>query len=112
MFQCPITPSRIKEVAQKFVKILLKPKNTELVAPRDTNLLQFLQSKDIPVGNACGGMGLCASCKVSVLKNEKNISRPNDQEMGLKDRNHLQKNERISCQCRVLGDIEITTNYW
>lgn len=92
--------------------IKLHPLGKTLVVPRRANLLQFLHENNIPVGSACGGHGLCASCKVHVLCGQKNISRPNDTETELAQRNHLQSNERISCQCTVLGDIEITTFYW
>lgn len=84
----------------------------DLEAPKKVNLLRYLQEAQIPVGNACGGNGLCASCKVTVLHGEKNLNVPNDIETGLALRNRLAMNERISCQCKVLGDIEITTSYW
>lgn len=93
-------------------KIRLQPGERILEAPRKANLLHFLQSQQIPVGSACGGKGLCASCKLSVVSGEKNLSKPNDRELALAERNHLNKNERISCQTKVLGDIEITTQYW
>jgi len=93
-------------------KIRLQPQNRELEAFKKANLLQFLHSKGVPVGSACGGRGLCASCKVTVISGEKNLSKPNDRETELAQRNNLQRSERISCQCKVLGDIEITTSYW
>jgi 2Fe-2S ferredoxin len=93
-------------------KIVLQPGNRVLEAPRKVNLLEFLQTSGVSVGSACGGQGICASCKVSVISGAKNLSRPNDRELGLAERNHLDANERISCQSKVLGDIEITTSYW
>jgi len=81
-------------------------------AKRRDNLLRLLQSNGVPVGSACGGHGLCASCKVRVTQGEKNLSPPNDIEVELKDRNRIPDTERIACQCEVLGDIEITTSYW
>jgi len=93
-------------------KIKLHPGGRVIEAPRRANLLKLLQSEGIPVGNACGGKGLCASCKISVVAGAKHLSRPNDTELELAERNRLQKAERISCQTKVMGDIEITTNYW
>ena len=84
----------------------------ELEAPRKSNLLRVLQSKGISIGSACGGKGICASCKVTVIDGAQNLSHPNEVEEGLAERNNLQRNERISCQTTVLGDIEITTGYW
>ena len=92
--------------------VRLQPQGVELEAPRKANLLRFLQDKDVPVGSACGGKGLCASCKVTVLEGRRNLSQPNDQEIDLAHRNSLAKTERISCQSKNLGEIEITTSYW
>lgn len=83
-----------------------------LEVARKANLLRSIQENQIPIGSACGGNGLCASCKVMVLKGDKNLSPQNDIELGLATRNQLQSNERISCQTKVLGDVEITTSYW
>jgi len=93
-------------------KIILEPGSYELNAPRKANLLKFLHGAEIPVGSACGGKGLCASCKLTILEGAKNLSHPNTRELELAERNHLQKDERIACQCKILGDIRITTNYW
>lgn len=92
--------------------ITLQPGGKQLEAPRKANLLKFLQESQIPVGSACGGKGLCASCKLQVLSGAKNLSRPNDREIELAERNHLTKIERISCQTKILGDIEISASYW
>jgi len=84
----------------------------EFEAPRHSNLLKFLQQQGISVGSACGGLGICASCKVTVLKGQRNLTAPNEVEEDLAERNNLIRNERISCQTQILGDIEITTGYW
>lgn len=47
-----------------------------------------------------------------VLDGERNLSRVNAVEAGLTERNHLQNNERIACQTKILGDIEVTASYW
>jgi ferredoxin len=93
-------------------KLLLQPGGKVLEAPRKANLLRFLQDSGIPVGSACGGKGLCASCKLQIISGEKNLSRPNDRELDLAERNRFTKRERISCQTKILGDIEISAPYW
>ncbi len=84
----------------------------EIDAPKNSNLLKLLQSNGISVGSACGGMGICASCKVTVIQGARHLSPANEVEEDLAERNNLQRNERISCQTVILGDIEITTGYW
>lgn len=93
-------------------KVRLHPQNIVLEAPRKANLLNFLHGQKIPVGSACGGKGLCASCKVTVLSGAENLSAPSDQEIEIRERNHLARGERLSCQCKILGDIALTTSYW
>jgi len=94
------------------LKLTHEGRTEVLEVARKANLLRSIQESGIPIGSACGGNGLCASCKVNVLKGEKNLSTPNDIEVGLSVRNQLQSNERIACQTKVMGDVEITTSYW
>jgi len=94
------------------LKLTHEGRTEVLEVARKANLLRSIQESGIPIGSACGGNGLCASCKVNVLKGEKNLSTPNDIEVGLSVRNQLQSNERIACQTKVMCDVEITTSYW
>ena len=65
----------------------------------------------------CPGWGFCGSCKVMITKGEANVSKP-----GLWERIRIlggpllffwrignEKSLRLSCQCRVNGDIEVET---
>lgn len=93
-------------------KVRLEPQGICLEAPKKANLLMFLQENEVPVGNACGGNGLCASCKLNILEGYENLSRPNDIEVDLAERNSLATHERISCQTKIMGDITVTASYW
>ena len=65
----------------------------------------------------CPGWGCCGSCKVLITKGEGNVSKP-----GVWERFRVlagpllffwrignEKKLRLSCQCRVNGDIEVET---
>ena len=65
----------------------------------------------------CPGWGQCGSCKVLITRGEDNVSKP-----GLWERFRMfagpllffwrignEKKLRLSCQCRVNGDIEVET---
>lgn len=65
-----------------------------------------------PVASSCGGEGVCAKCKVTVVAGSPNLSPPNDLELFLKEKENLGPQERISCQCVVLGDVQLDTKYW
>lgn len=74
--------------------------------------MEELLAGGLPVASSCHGDGVCGKCRVTVLEGEQNLTPPTDLEEGLKERFHLKKTERISCQCQVLGDIKVTTTYW
>lgn len=76
------------------------------------NLMQMLQSQQIPVASSCLGDGICGKCKVQVLSGAENLSPIADREQFLKTRLKMAANERVSCQCSVHGDICIDTSYW
>lgn len=79
---------------------------------RGVNLMKALLEAGRPVASSCGGEGICAKCKMSVVQGAQNLNPPNEQEHLLKEREGLALQERISCQCVVLGDVEIDTKYW
>lgn len=76
------------------------------------NLMKVLRANQIPVASSCQGDGVCARCRIQILAGADKLSKPNDTEMFLKQREKLHEHERISCQTEVLGDILIDTPYW
>lgn len=60
-------------------------------------LSQVLAAADVSVAHPCGGRGVCGKCAVSVLGE---VSNPNAAEEKL--------SARLSCQCVLLGDAEVT----
>lgn len=78
----------------------------------DKSLMAELLERQIPVASSCGGEGVCAKCQIKVLKGLENLTPPTDIEELAKDRFKWKPNQRLSCQCRVLGDCTITTPYW
>ena len=76
------------------------------------NLMQNLLDAGIPVASSCRGDGVCARCRIQVTEGLENLSKPNPTEVYLRDRHSFEKNERISCQVQVTGDIKIDTPYW
>ena len=56
---------------------------------------------------SCGGKGRCTTCKFEVVKGKKNLSTPNTVEERFFSLNLINENERLACQAKPLGDIEI-----
>ena len=58
-----------------------------------------------PVHSLCNGIGACVQCKVKVLKNADNLSKPESLETDLIGNLYHITQERLGCQARALGDV-------
>ena len=77
-------------------------------AARDNEtVLDAARRAGVPLGNSCGGVGVCARCKVRVISGE--LSAPTSVEVRF---GRLEEGERLACQAVVLGECEVTTTYW
>ena len=74
--------------------------------------MEALLEGGLPVASSCSGDGVCAKCKITVLEGMENLSPENEIESFLREKNKIPKNQRISCQTRVLGDVKVDTSYW
>lgn len=94
-----------------------------LQAPPDMNisLMEFLKANDYPILATCGGMALCATCHVEVLKNYEQLNPPTDDELNMLDTlPTVRPTSRLSCQIKltestpdleikILGETELST---
>ncbi|MEK7357408.1 MAG: 2Fe-2S iron-sulfur cluster-binding protein [Bdellovibrionota bacterium] len=76
------------------------------------NLMQALLAGGLPVASSCKGDGVCAKCRIEIVDGHRNLSPQNEREVFLRERHEVPKNQRISCQTTVHGDITVTTSYW
>ena len=74
--------------------------------------MKALLDASIPVASSCKGDGVCAKCRIEVIEGPNHLSTPNERELFLKERHSVPKNQRISCQTLVLGDITVDASYW
>lgn len=93
-------------------QILIKKSGKSLLVEDGANLMQVLLKAEIPVASSCHGDGICAKCRIQIIRGSANLSAPNETETFLKQKFTLAKDLRISCQTRVHGDIEIDASYW
>lgn len=75
------------------------------VAPGE-NLLQAAIAAGQPLEYVCK-QGRCCTCKVKVLKGEKNLSTPSTSEMLRLGRDKVKRNWRLACQAKVNGPITV-----
>lgn len=75
-------------------------------------LLDVARRTGVPLGNSCGGTGICARCRVRVVSGSENLSEPTSVETRVSAQRAIPSDERLACQAVVSGDCEITTTYW
>lgn len=83
------------------------PLGTSAAAKDNETILDVARRVGAPLGNSCGGVGVCARCKVRVLEGP--LSAPTSVELRF---GKLEGEERLACQAVVLGDCAVTTTYW
>jgi ferredoxin len=75
-----------------------------LELPGDINLslMEILKASEYDVLATCGGMALCATCHVEVVKGAENLGGPNDAELDMIDTlPNATENSRLACQIRL-----------
>ncbi|RAW01193.1 2Fe-2S iron-sulfur cluster-binding protein [Pseudochryseolinea flava] len=66
------------------------------------SLMEVLKASEYPIPATCGGMALCATCHVEILKGVENLSTPSDTELDMIDTlPNAAANSRLACQIRL-----------
>lgn len=81
-------------------------------AKDDETVLDVARRASIPLGASCGGVGICARCKVRVVVGPENLSPPTSIESRIGAQRDFAADERMACQAVVTGDCSVTTTYW
>jgi len=92
--------------------VTFSPLGRSAAANRDETLLDVARRAAVPLGNSCGGIGICARCRVRVVHGAEHLGEPTTIERRVSDQRGLGPEERLACQAIVCGDCEITTDYW
>jgi len=89
------------------IKIFVENSNgtqTPLEAPTDMglSLMEFLKGNEYDIMATCGGMALCATCHVSVIKGFENLHAISDDEYAMLDTlPNITDTSRLSCQLKL-----------
>jgi len=92
--------------------VTFTPLGRTAAAKPDETLLDLARRAGAPLGNSCGGTGICARCRVRVVAGAENLSAPTTIELRVSADRGFTEGERLACQAVVCGDVEITTTYW
>lgn len=78
----------------------------------DETILDAARRVGAPVGNSCGGIGICRRCRVTVVEGAERLGTMTTIERDQARLSNFAGNERLACQTIVNGDCVITTSYW
>jgi 2Fe-2S ferredoxin len=92
--------------------VTFTPLGKEAEARENETLLDVARSVSAPLGNSCGGVGICARCRVRVVAGAENLSPPTSIELRFGHARGFATDERMACQAVVTGDCTVTTTYW
>ncbi|MFC1641084.1 2Fe-2S iron-sulfur cluster-binding protein [Myxococcota bacterium] len=79
----------------------------EVDVPRGTTVLGAAERCGAPLGAACGGVGACSTCHVSVEQGLERLSFPSEaEEDALNKAFDVRPTSRLACQARLGGELE------
>ncbi len=84
----------------------IQPDNKKIEISSDETILTASIRKEIPHLSACGGVGKCSTCRISILSGLKNCSERTEHEIKLAKRLNLPDTIRLACQTKVCGKVK------
>lgn len=79
----------------------------EVPTDMSLSLMEVLKASEYPILATCGGMALCATCHVEVVRGVENLEDPNDAELDMLDTlPDADANSRLACQIKVGANLE------
>ena len=91
----------------KLHKIHLFKEQREISCPENSSILEATLAAQINHIHACGGKGICSTCRVSIKKGLENCNSRNKVEQKIADKFHFPSEIRLACQTKVKGNISI-----
>ena len=81
-------------------------------AKANETVLDAARRAAVPLGNSCGGVGICARCRVRVVEGAEALAPMTSIETRVTQQRGFDADERLACQAVVKGDCSVTTGYW
>jgi ferredoxin-2, mitochondrial len=72
--------------------------------PTDINLslMEVLRASEYDIAATCGGMALCATCHIKILKGQNELNEPTSAELDMLDTlPAITSNSRLACQIKI-----------
>jgi len=87
---------------KKKLKIHFSPDNIDVTVPEGENLLAAALSAGVHINAACGGSGVCGTCKVLIKKGE--VASPPSEKISPEE---YERGYRLACRSRLLTDLVV-----
>lgn len=87
-------------------KVYIKTDDKTIEVDAGLPLIDMCEDHDTSILFGCRD-GACGACMVRILKGAENISKMEDSERDFLETMAAEDNERLACQCKVFGDIEL-----
>jgi ferredoxin len=92
--------------------VTFTPLGISAAARDNETVLDVARRAGVPLGNSCGGVGVCTRCKVRVVSGAENLSAPTSLEIRFGTSRGFAADERMACQAVLNGPCSVTTTYW
>ncbi len=91
-------------------KIIIRNLDNKLIESNDSSqsILDVIHGAQVDWMHSCGGNGRCTTCKMVMHSGQASLGPDSEAETKLRGLDRLAENERLACQCNLLGDIEIS----
>lgn len=90
--------------------VTFEPLAVTAAAKENETVLDVARRAGVPLANSCGGVGVCARCRVRVVAGAENLSPATSVES--RYATGFGEGERMACQAVVLGECVVTATYW
>lgn len=87
-------------------KVRIITDNLEIDVPEKYALIDMCEDYDTSILFGCRD-GACGACMIRVKEGAENLSKMGDDERDFLETMAAEDNERLACQCKVLGDVTI-----
>ena len=105
------------EAEKKEFKIAFMPSGKRGSFPKGTTILDASRSLGVDLDSVCGGRAICGRCQIElaegqfakhgITSNASHLSETSEPEKKYAKRKSLQKERRLGCQSKLLGDVVI-----
>lgn len=79
----------------------------ELAVDAPKTVLEASLEELIEIRHNCGGIGMCTTCRVQVVRGAENLDPPNEAELLRLGPYRIERGWRLACQTVVRGDLAI-----